>query len=124
MKKVILALTLITSIADANLTISGISSGGFMAAQMATIYSDQFSGVGTVAGGFYFCAQDYFQKKMKEARLVGTYNLSLFQTRVDNEHLFSGKPREIIGLDPKNPMYQAIDICMRDPAKAELPDKA
>lgn len=39
-------------------TVSGISSGGFMAVQMHVIYSDHFSGAGVVAGGPFYCAQD------------------------------------------------------------------
>ncbi len=56
-------------------TISGISSGGFMAVQMATLYPEQISGVGSVAGGFYFCAgNSYFNsqscmKNPKNAKL-------------------------------------------------------
>lgn len=61
-------------------TISGISSGGFMANQMATIFSSQFSGVGTVAGGFYYCAEDYLPRKVREDSLtIGTQDLFLFE---------------------------------------------
>ena len=38
-------------------SISGISSGGFMAVQFATAWSSIIKGVGVVAGGPYFCAQ-------------------------------------------------------------------
>ena len=38
-------------------SISGISSGGFMAVQFATAWSSIVKGVGVVAGGPYFCAQ-------------------------------------------------------------------
>ena len=37
-------------------TVSGMSSGGFMTVQMHTIYSDFFKGAGIVAGGPYHCA--------------------------------------------------------------------
>jgi poly(3-hydroxybutyrate) depolymerase len=40
-------------------SVSGISSGGFMAAQLATAYSSQIRGVGVVAGGPYYCAHTY-----------------------------------------------------------------
>jgi poly(3-hydroxybutyrate) depolymerase len=40
-------------------TVSGISSGGFMAAQLATAYSSLFTGVGVIAGGPYDCASTY-----------------------------------------------------------------
>jgi poly(3-hydroxybutyrate) depolymerase len=37
-------------------SVSGISSGGFMAAQLATAYSATFIGVGVIAAGPYYCA--------------------------------------------------------------------
>lgn len=40
-------------------SVSGISSGGFMAAQLATAYSSQFRGVGVIAAGPYDCASTY-----------------------------------------------------------------
>ncbi|UGQ48927.1 extracellular catalytic domain type 2 short-chain-length polyhydroxyalkanoate depolymerase [Massilia endophytica] len=40
-------------------SVSGISSGGFMAAQMATAYSARFMGVGVIAAGPYYCAGTY-----------------------------------------------------------------
>lgn len=39
------------------ITISGISSGAFMAVQMQVAYSSTFSGVGSIAGGIYWCAE-------------------------------------------------------------------
>jgi len=38
------------------ISISGISSGAFMAVQMGVAYSKTFSGVGSIAGGIYGCA--------------------------------------------------------------------
>eukprot|EP01130_Rhizamoeba_saxonica_P015391 TRINITY_DN6892_c0_g1_i1.p1 TRINITY_DN6892_c0_g1~~TRINITY_DN6892_c0_g1_i1.p1 ORF type:complete len:221 (-),score=23.48 TRINITY_DN6892_c0_g1_i1:413-1015(-) len=37
-------------------TVSGISSGGYMAVQLHIAYSSIFSGAGIIAGGPYFCA--------------------------------------------------------------------
>jgi poly(3-hydroxybutyrate) depolymerase len=37
-------------------TVSGISSGGYMAVQMHVVYSDMFKGAGIVAGGPFYCA--------------------------------------------------------------------
>jgi len=37
-------------------TVSGISSGGYMAVQLHVIFSDTFQGAGIVAGGPYYCA--------------------------------------------------------------------
>jgi poly(3-hydroxybutyrate) depolymerase len=43
----------------AQTSVSGISSGGFMAAQVATAYSGRIMGVGVIAGGPYYCAGSY-----------------------------------------------------------------
>lgn len=40
------------------ITVSGISAGGFMAVQLHVAYSTLFRGAGSIAGGAYFCAQD------------------------------------------------------------------
>lgn len=37
-------------------SVSGISSGGYMASQLATAYSSHFKGVGVIAAGPYYCA--------------------------------------------------------------------
>jgi poly(3-hydroxybutyrate) depolymerase len=37
-------------------SVSGISSGGFMAAQIATVYSSRFIGAGIIAAGPFYCA--------------------------------------------------------------------
>lgn len=37
-------------------SVSGISSGGYMASQLATAYSSRFKGVGVIAAGPYYCA--------------------------------------------------------------------
>ena len=44
------------SIAKGSVTVSGLSSGGYMAVQMHVAFSSLFSGVGVFAGGPYFCA--------------------------------------------------------------------
>src|SRR5262245_55228319 len=46
------------SIDPAQVSVSGLSSGGFMAVQMHVAYSGTFTkGVGVVAGGPFFCAE-------------------------------------------------------------------
>ncbi|WP_135080026.1 PHB depolymerase family esterase [Terasakiella sp. SH-1] len=40
------------------ISVSGVSSGAFMAQQLHVAYSDIFSGMGSVAGGPYYCAQN------------------------------------------------------------------
>jgi poly(3-hydroxybutyrate) depolymerase len=45
-----------------NITVSGLSAGGFMAVQLGVAYSAQIRGVGVVAGGLYRCAEGDAQK--------------------------------------------------------------
>lgn len=42
----------------AKISVSGVSSGAYMAQQLHVAYSDIFSGMGSVAGGPYYCAQN------------------------------------------------------------------
>ena len=44
--------------APTNWTTSGLSSGGFFTVQMGVAYSSECTGIGVVAGGPYYCAQD------------------------------------------------------------------
>jgi len=43
----------------AQTSVSGLSSGGFMAAQVAVAFSSRIMGVGVIAGGPYYCAGSY-----------------------------------------------------------------
>lgn len=52
-----LALLPLASFAAPKVTVSGISSGAYMAQQFHTAFSADVSGVGVVAGGPYYCAQ-------------------------------------------------------------------
>ncbi len=113
-----LALTLFLPIfTNATITVSGISSGGFMAAQLGVIYSDQVTGVATVAGGFYYCAQNHMQDKIK---LSGGNYLSLLKARVNAVGIFTGDIDQVIVLRNTNPLYQSVGICMQNPAEASL----
>jgi predicted peptidase len=47
------------------MTVSGLSSGGFMAAQMHNIYSSQFSGAGIFSGGPFYCGQENPAEKIE-----------------------------------------------------------
>mmetsp|Transcript_36359 Transcript_36359/g.55832 ORF Transcript_36359/g.55832 Transcript_36359/m.55832 type:complete len:85 (-) Transcript_36359:556-810(-) len=51
------ALPALNAAADKS-TVSGLSSGGFMAVQLHVAYSDVFKGAGIFAGGPFYCAQD------------------------------------------------------------------
>ncbi len=47
-------------------SVSGISSGGFMTAQLATAYSGLFVGAGVIAAGPYYCAGTYADQSFLE----------------------------------------------------------
>lgn len=111
-------------------TISGISSGGFMANQMATIYSSQFSGVGSVAGGFYYCAENYLQSRIKaDAFTIGANDLFLYEPTkkiiTDSLNPFrlgdALTPGKWFTPSRRNPLYQSVTICMRGADSAQLP---
>lgn len=46
------------TIARDSVTVSGISSGAFMATQLGVAFSSRIHGVGSVAGGIYYCARN------------------------------------------------------------------
>ena len=54
------------NIDSTQITISGVSSGAFMAEQMAVAFSNTFTGMGSVAGGIYWCSQGSSQKAQTE----------------------------------------------------------
>lgn len=43
---------------DRKASVSGVSSGAYMAVQLHVAYSETFMGVGSIAGGPYFCAEN------------------------------------------------------------------
>lgn len=51
------------------ITISGVSSGAYMAVQMQVAFSSVFKGVGSVAGGVYGCAQGEAARAQDECTL-------------------------------------------------------
>jgi hypothetical protein len=107
-------------------TISGISSGGFMAEQMAVAYSSQFSGVATVAGGYYFCAGTHFEKQQ---RLYGTSTLisyktntpSLIKSFLNPFSSFFMNVEEWVTPSFSNPLYRALTVCLNNPNLSLLP---
>ena len=48
------------------ITISGVSSGAFMAQQMSVAYSKTFSGIASIAGGIFWCSQGSSQRAQTE----------------------------------------------------------
>jgi poly(3-hydroxybutyrate) depolymerase len=61
-RKTASAATSLPSLRISDASISGVSSGAFMAVQMATAFSSDFTGVGSVAGGIYWCAEGNSQR--------------------------------------------------------------
>jgi hypothetical protein len=53
------------------LTVSGLSSGGYMAVQLAVAHSSIFSGVGAIAAGPYGCAHTGGSESVNAARALG-----------------------------------------------------
>lgn len=53
-------------IAPGSLTVSGVSSGGYMAVQYHVAHSGAVSGAGVIAAGPWFCAQDSLSKALGE----------------------------------------------------------
>ncbi|MEO7494812.1 MAG: poly(3-hydroxybutyrate) depolymerase [Massilia sp.] len=70
--------------ADLNFTtVSGISSGGFMAAQLATAYSSRFKGVGVIAAGPYYCAGTYASQSLFQNATTTCMSASIAATAAD-----------------------------------------
>ena len=52
------ALIVMEANADKQVSVSGVSSGAYMAVQLQVAYSKTFMGVGSIAGGPYYCAEN------------------------------------------------------------------
>ena len=101
-------------------SVSGISSGAFMAAQMGVIYSDDVTAVGLVAGGFFNCAGNQYQTASKQALKLGAGYKIFFATEVDVAAQAQGHLSEAIKISPQNPIYQSVQICMKHPDQAVI----
>lgn len=53
-----------------DVSVSGVSSGAYMAAQLAVAYSSVFTGAGLIAGGPYFCAQNIPPSEIDKIKLI------------------------------------------------------
>jgi poly(3-hydroxybutyrate) depolymerase len=62
------------------ISVSGISSGGFMAAQLATTYSATFMGVGVIAAGPYYCAGTYTSLSFQQNAMTTCMTPSTVET--------------------------------------------
>ena len=51
-----------------DVTVSGISSGGYMAVQFQVAHSNRVRGAGIVAGGPYFCAEGSVRRALAACR--------------------------------------------------------
>lgn len=101
-------------------SISGISSGGFMAAQMGVIYSSEIEAVGIVAAGFYNCAQNHYQESLSFSFKLGKGYRAFYETEVDDKELIQGHINNSIRLSPRNPIYQSVQICMKESEAASI----
>lgn len=52
------------SINQENMSVSGVSAGGYMASQFHVAYSSKISGVGIIAGGPFWCAQGFISRAL------------------------------------------------------------
>jgi predicted peptidase len=111
------------------ISVSGLSSGGYMTVQLHIAHSSMFMGAGIVAGGPFWCAQDDLEialsSCMKDPSLISvdelvkiTHNTALTDTidpltnLVDDKvYLFSGskdtviKPGESVNVYTVEPHY-------------------
>lgn len=114
---------------DANhVTVSGLSSGGFMAAQFAVIHSSTVTGVGVVAGGPYGCGLGGAMvtptcmtgtPSGQGARLVAEMNEMtglidpLAHVKGQRVYLFRGAADTVVGqgaLDALRDFYQGVGV--------------
>jgi poly(3-hydroxybutyrate) depolymerase len=56
------------------ITVSGVSSGGYMAVQMHVAHSRTFAGVGSIAGGPYYCAENTLAIALSRCMLPDAYD--------------------------------------------------
>lgn len=77
------------------ITVSGVSSGAFMAVQLGVAYSETFSGVASVAGGIYWCAEQDADK--------ATDNCMKNPAAIDSRVMIA-KARELQGLQQIDPL--------------------
>lgn len=56
------------------ITVSGVSSGGYLAVQLHVAYSRTFSGVASVAGGPYYCAENHLGVALTRCMIPDAYD--------------------------------------------------
>ena len=72
------------NIDKSQITVSGLSSGGFMANQLGYAYSATFKGVGVFAGGPYMCAGHSNYTACMDGAAISSRMLSTMQADINN----------------------------------------
>lgn len=68
-------------------SVSGLSSGGFMAVQFGVAYSSIIKGVGVIAGGPYYCAQGDINIATTKCSCTGVFAFSPCKVTNDSTHV-------------------------------------
>ncbi len=87
-------------------TVSGVSSGGFMAIQLFVAHSNTFEGAGTFAGGIYGCA-----KGQKDFMTLFEDNKKSLMAVLGSRGVNEGASR---------PTIQSIEVCMQRPSLIDV----
>jgi hypothetical protein len=90
---------------------------------MATIYSDQFKGVGTIAGSVYYCSLNHYQEKLAAGGMRSF--LAYEAANMWPVGSSGGAPAgQLMIPSEANPTYQSISICMLEPTLSHRPKSA
>jgi hypothetical protein len=71
-------------------SVSGVSSGAYMAVQLHVAYSDLFMGVGSIAGGPYYCSEDRSPSQIQDIKFTCMMGLGVDLTA----HTYIEKAKE------------------------------
>lgn len=105
--------------APGSFTVSGISSGGFMADQLAVSYSQRVKAAAIIAGGYFYCAENHLQDYWQKTGAIG-----LLQYQVNPQPLkllssvmskFFFDIKDFYAPSLSNPLYRALTVCMKQP---------
>jgi hypothetical protein len=83
-------------------SVSGLSSGGFMAVQFEMAYSSIVTGVGIIAGGPYFCARGSLETAGRDCSctLLGSCRVAPGHINVQELRQFTDRQAELGNIDP------------------------
>lgn len=136
MKILLFAIIFLTQISFAqDFTVSGISSGAYMAQQFHTAFSSQVSGVGLIAGGPFYCAKGdmnaALNQCMKTTKGVPVAEESLEEMKkLDSanlidpvHHLSSAKVWAISGTKDETVQQKVADVLIESYLKAGVPQR-